>query len=451
MTRILIPSGALGLGYDHAALKRGVEAKPDLIAIDGGSTDSGPFYLGKGVSKYARASTKAEWSGLIEARERADVPLVLGTAGTCGTGSMVDWMVDITLEILEETGLRARIAVLKSDQSTDSVCAALADNRISPLHPAPEVSPARIDACTNIVALAGAEQIGAALSTGADIVIAGRATDTAIISALPLMRGDHPGAAWHGAKVGECGALCAATRPQSGVLQLDVDDDGFTVAPLADGAWATPQSVLAHMLYENTDPFVLFEPGGKLDVTDARYEALGDGSVRVVGSKWIPSPAYTVKLEGARLSGHRCLLLALLRDERYVANSDRWCVEIAQRCVERVTEQIGIALERFSIELRQIGRNATLGALESRGADPLEVGVLGIVTAPSPELAQEIGKMLNPFLLHHALTQQEEQPTFAFPFSPAEIPAEPAYEFALNHIMELADPMEAFRLETIRF
>lgn len=145
------------------------------------------------------------------------------------------------------------------------------------------------------------------------------------------------------------------------------------------------------------------------------------------------------------------MLLALLRDERYVANSDRWCVEIAQRCVERVTEQIGIALERFSIELRQIGRNATLGALESRGADPLEVGVLGIVTAPSPELAQEIGKMLNPFLLHHALTQQEEQPTFAFPFSPAEIPAEPAYEFALNHIMELADPMEAFRLETIRF
>ena len=28
---------------------------------------------------------------------------------------------------------------------------------------------------------------------------------------------------------------------------------------------------------------------------------------------------------------------------------------------------------------------------------------------------------LNPYLLHHPLTQEEEQPTFAFPFSPAEI------------------------------
>ena len=76
MTRILVPSGALGLGYDAAALKRGIEARPDLIAIDGGSTDSGPYYLGKGVSKYARASTKAEWSGLIEARAQ-------GRCSTC--------------------------------------------------------------------------------------------------------------------------------------------------------------------------------------------------------------------------------------------------------------------------------------------------------------------------------------------------------------------------------
>ena len=68
MTRILIPSGALGLGYDKMALERAVAAKPDLIAIDGGSTDSGPSYLGRGVSKYARESTKAEWQGLIEAR-----------------------------------------------------------------------------------------------------------------------------------------------------------------------------------------------------------------------------------------------------------------------------------------------------------------------------------------------------------------------------------------------
>ena len=77
-----------------------------------------------------------------------------------------------------------------------------------PLSPAPEITAEGIAAMSNIVALAGAEQVQAALATGAEIVICGRTTDTAIISALPLLRGDDPGGAWHGAKIAECGALC---------------------------------------------------------------------------------------------------------------------------------------------------------------------------------------------------------------------------------------------------
>ena len=67
MVRVLIPTGALGLGWDGAALARGIANGPDIIAIDGGSTDSGPSYLGRGVSKYSRSSTKREWAELIEA------------------------------------------------------------------------------------------------------------------------------------------------------------------------------------------------------------------------------------------------------------------------------------------------------------------------------------------------------------------------------------------------
>ena len=113
MVRVLIPTGALGLGYDADALERGIANKPDLIAIDGGSTDSGPSYLGRGVSKYSRASTKIEWAGLIDAARRAGCPLVIGTAGTCGADSAVDWLVGITQEILAETGHSAKIAILR--------------------------------------------------------------------------------------------------------------------------------------------------------------------------------------------------------------------------------------------------------------------------------------------------------------------------------------------------
>lgn len=444
--KILIPSGALGLGYDQVALERGIAAGPDLIAIDGGSTDSGPSYLGRGVSKYARASTKIEWEGLVLARAKAGCPLVIGTAGTCGTDSMVDWLYDITKEILAEHRLTAKIATLKSEQPAARVEAALANGRIAALSAAPEISAEILGACTNIVALAGAEQIIAALETGADIIIAGRTTDTAIIAALPIMRGLNAGPAWHGAKIGECGALCA-TNPQSGVITVDFDNDGFTITPLADGAHATPHTVSAHMLYENSNPFILYEPGGHLDVTNAQYTALDESRVRVTGSTWHVSDTYTVKLEGAQIAGYQTIIMVLVRDPRYLESISAWCDDILAKHNAKTCARLGLAADAFTVELRIIGQNATLGRLESKAGAMVEAGILAVVTANDQQTANDIAKLLNPYLLHHPLTQAEEQPTFAFPFSPAEIDRGANYAFALNHVMTLDDPMDAFALE----
>ena len=38
-------------------------------------------------------------------------------------------------------------------------------------------------------------------------------------------------------------------------------------------------------------------------------------------------------------------------------------------------------------------------------------------------------------------------PSFAFPFSPAEIERGAAYEFVLNHVVDCADPTSLFRVE----
>lgn len=447
MTRVLVPTGALGLGYDRAALARGVANRPDIIAVDGGSTDSGPSYLGRGVSKYSRASVKSEWRDLMRARATAGVPLVIGTAGTCGADSAVDWLLDITREIAAEEGMRARVATLRSGQPAARVKAALAGGRLHALPAAPGISEAIIDACTNIVALAGVEQITAALATGADIVIAGRTTDTAIIAALPILRGDDPGAAWHGAKVGECGAL-ATTHPNSGVIQIDFDTTGFTVEPMLPEAAATPYTVSAHMLYENTDPYILYEPGGHLDVTGSEYRALDNRRVRVEGSKWVPG-RYTVKLEGARVVGHQAVGLAVIRDRRYVTSVQDWAADVTAQVAQRIRTQMGLADSEFTVELRLIGVDATLGGLENRRERPVEVGVLGILTCPTADEAAEAAKILNPYLLHHPLTEDEPMPTFAFPFSPAEMQRGELHEFCLNHVMELDDPMSAFRIDVL--
>jgi len=313
MTRVLIPSGALGLDYDKAALARGVAMKPDLIAIDGGSTDS------------------------------------------------VD--------------MNAKITTLKSSQDPDAIANAFENGKVSALPAAPEIGRATIENCANIVALAGAEQIAAALNTGADIVIAGRTTDTATIAALPLLRGDHAGAAWHGAKIGECGALCA-TNPQSGVLMVDFDQTGFLVTPLADGARSTPQTVFAHMLYENSDPFILHEPGGHLDVTSATYVALDETSVRVEGSTWNESTQYTVKLEGARVAGYQTLLMATLRDRRYVENAKTWIADISEKHAAKVADRMGLSTGDYVCDLRLVGIDSTLGDIERGNSVPNEIGVV---------------------------------------------------------------------------
>jgi hypothetical protein len=443
-TRVLIPSGVLCLGFDRAALARGIAAKPDLIAIDGGSTDSGPFSLGAGQSKYARSVTKSEWRELMLARAEAGVPLVIGTAGTCGADACVDWMFDITQELATELGQSLRIARLYSGQPVARITDALTAGRVKPLTPAPEISPEILAQMTNIVALAGAEQIQAALNTGADIIIAGRTTDTAIIAALPLMRGDHAGAAWHGAKIAECGALCS-TNPTSGVILVDFDTEGFTVEPLADGATCTPHSVSAHMLYENSDPFILYEPGGHLDVTGTRYTAVDSRRTRAIGSKWVPGP-YTVKLEGARAAGFQTTLIAVLRDAHYVANAQAWAEKLHAFLDALIAKRMALPADSYDLDFRVIGVNAALGAMENRTGAPVEVGVLLIITAQTQAIAAEIGKLSNPHLLHYPLTENEELPTFAFPYSPAQSDRGALYEFALNHVLELDDPMSAFRL-----
>ena len=443
-TRVLVPSGVLGLGFDRAALSRGVAMKPDIIAIDGGSTDSGPWSLGAGQSKYSRAATKAEWRHLMQARAAAGVPLVIGTSGTCGADATVDWMYAITAELAAELGQKLTVARLYSQQPARRVVQALEEGRVTPLTPAPGIDADGLRAMANIVALGGVEQVQAAIATGADIILCGRVTDTATIAALPIARGEAVGGAWHGAKIAECGALCS-TNPTSGVILVEFDETGFTVEAMAETALCTPHSVSAHMLYENSDPFQLYEPGGYLDVRGATYTALDARRVRVEGSKWVPGP-YTVKLEGARAAGYQTTILAVLRQQHYVTHAQEWADKLHAFLTAQITERMGLTPPDYTLEFRMIGVNGALGALENRQGQPAEVGVLGIVTAATQEIAAEIGKLINPWVLHYPLTEDEELPTFAFPYSPATTDRGPLYEFALNHVMALEDPMSAFRL-----
>ena len=443
--KVLVPSGVLGLGFDLEALNKGVKNNPDIISIDGGSTDSGPYSLGSGTSKYSRAAIKAEWKSLMIAREKANVPLVIGSCGTCGTNGMVDWMENITIELAEELNQNIKIAKLYCQQEKNFIKKKFQLSKIFPLNPAPMLNDQLIEEMTNIVALAGAEQIQECINTGAEIILAGRTTDTAIISALPLMKGANPGSSWHGAKVAECGALCT-TNPTSGVVMVEFDKTGFTVEPMSKNASCTPETVAAHMLYENADPYILHEPGGYMDVTYSNYYNIDTKKVRVEGAKWHSSKQYSVKLEGAKIAGYQTSLLVFLRDKNYVENVKKWTDKLSKFLKKEINERMAIDTSEYSMEFRHIGLNATLGELEKNIRSPVEVGVLCLITSKN-QISTEIAKLINPFLLHFPLSSNEELPTFAFPFSPVHSDRGCVYEFALNHILELDNPMDAFQIK----
>ncbi|WP_428390920.1 acyclic terpene utilization AtuA family protein [Lichenicoccus sp.] len=442
-TRILVPLGVLGSGAKAEELEAGLALRPHAIALDAGSTDSGPASLATGLSKYSRHAIKRDMSLLMAARERAGIPLLIGSCGTSGCDQAVDWTLEIALEVARDQGIAPRIAVLYSEQDKLVLKAKLRQGAIRPLPPSAALDEARIDACDHIVALLGAEPYIAALDAGADIVLGGRTTDTAVLAAVPLRNGRHVGASWHAAKIAECGGLCTVNPGSTGVL-MSVDQEGFTLAPLAPNNRCTPETVSAHMLYENGDPFRLTEPGGVLDVTDTLYAPLDERTVRVTGSRFEAAP-YTMKLEGAGGGSYQTVMLVGIEDPAVLADIDGFLARMSDALHQRVQRMLGEIAGSYEISLRPYGWNAVSGLPPPAGAaPPREIGLLFVATAATQALATEVTKVCNPYFFHFPVREGKELPSYAFPFSPAEIERGQVFAFHLNHVVQTT-PSELVR------
>jgi hypothetical protein len=285
---VLVPVGSLGAGVRAEEVRRGLELGAHVIASDAGSTDSGAAYLALGVSKNTREAVKRDLQILMAAGAQAGVPLLIGSCGQAGGDQGVDWTAQIAAEIAREQGLSPRIALLYSEQSAADLRARNRAGRVRPLPPMGPLTDETLDACDHIVAAMGPEPYVAALKSGADIILGGRTTDTAVLAAFPLWRGAPAGLAWHSAKVAECGAQCTANPARGAGVFLRIGTESFEVEPLGEAIGCTPHSVSAHMLYENSDPFRLIEPGGVLDVTGPatrRWASGWCGSAARAGSR----------------------------------------------------------------------------------------------------------------------------------------------------------------------
>jgi hypothetical protein len=108
---------------------------------------------------------------------------------------------------------------------------------------------------------------------------------------------------------------------------------------------------------------------------------------------------------------------------------------------------LGLAPDSWDADLRLYGYNAILGDLEPSPAAPREAGVMLVVSAPDQATSTAISKIANPLLLHIPAPGMTYLPSFAFATSPAHMDRGAAYEFVLNHAVDVDSPTELFRLE----
>ena len=445
-------SGGLGARAISAdILDEAMAQNPDFIAADAGTTDAGPFALGRGESAYTRASVMRDLRLMLVAAHKANIPVLVGSAGTAGGDVHVDELLDIAREICTAEGISMKTAVIKSQQAPDYLLDLYRRGLIEALDPAPLIDESTFAKSARIVGMMGVEPLQDALAQGAQFILAGRCSDPALYAALPIARGFPAGLSWHIGKAVECGTM-VCEKGGTGVVIGRICQDHGIVTPVGPGLRCTPQSVAAHSLYESADPYLHKECGGTLDLTQSVFEAMDDGvSVRVTGSNFIAAPSYTVKLEGAELAGYQSIIVGGIRDPFIVADFDGWLARVRARIERAVADVLPdqFTPDNYKLNFHVYGINGVMKSLESdAGFTPRELGIVFEATAPTQDLATQLAKMSRQPLLHTPIGKWNGSITsFACLHNPAYIDRGPVYRFNLNHVATPDSYKDMFRTE----
>ena len=447
--RILSPTGVCGSGFLETSFEAALERQPHFIGCDAGSTDPGPEFLGSGRTAFPPDAIARDLRLMLRGARRLGIPLLIGSAGTGGNDIQLNLVHELVLRIASEEGLSFKLALIHAEQDKAYLKKRLREGRITPLEPAPHFDAATIERSEHIVGMMGAEPFQRALESGAEVIVAGRASDTAIFAALPVLRGFPEGIAWHAAKILECGAAAVVNRRTPDCMFAWVRGDHFVVEAPDPSLRCTPQSIASHSLYENADPFRLVECSGTLDLTQSRYEALSERAVKVSGSSFVPATRYTVKLEGAEKAGYQSILIGSIRDPFIIRQIDDWTARLRERIHNRVRMVYGdrLAQEDYLLHIRIYGKDGTMGPLEPvKEIRAHELCLVFEATAPTQEIASSIAGIIRHQALHLPIPEWSGLITaVACPYNP--IDRGPVYRFNVNHVVEPDDPCEMFPME----
>ncbi|OGF50960.1 MAG: 3-methylaspartate ammonia-lyase [Candidatus Firestonebacteria bacterium RIFOXYA2_FULL_40_8] len=444
--KILSPTAILGYGFPEESLNNGFKNNPDVIGLDAGSSDPGPYYLGEGKPFVPRNAVKRDLELIIPRAFKRKIPVIIGTAGGSGAKAHVEWCLEIIKEIAKKHKIHPKIAIIYADMDKTFLKKKLKQGAIKPLACAPKITSQVIDNSNNIVAQMGVDPIIKALDHGIDIVLGGRCYDPAVFAALPIKNGFDPGLAVHLGKIVECAAIAATPGSGKDCVLGIIKENSFVLKVLSNKRRFTVDSVAAHTLYEKSDPYTLPGPGGYLDLLNTKFTQITPSSVEVSGSKFVYAKKYTLKIEGTALIGYRTISVCGVRDDIMKKQIDSILAVIKKETMKQFPGKGNY------LGFHIYGKDGVMADLEpQKKITSHELGIVIEAIAATQNDANTLCGFARSSMLHYGYPHRiSTAGNLAFPFSPSDASVGKVHKFSIYHIVEVDDPVKIFETKYIK-
>jgi hypothetical protein len=440
--RIICPNGHLGFAPLRVdSFRLGVAEHPDCIAADSGSDDVGPVPLGSDTSTSPLAWQTHDLEQMLLASRELGVPMIIGSSGDTGSNSRVDLFVRIIRELAEKHRLkRFNLGYFYSEVDKEDLRRRMrAGDEVRGLDAHGTLTEDELNATERIVAMAGVHPFIELLKRGANVVIGGRSSDSCVFAGPAMFHGFPAAQAYYLGKVLECASFCAEPYGGKETVLGEVTAEDVRVTAMHPAQRCTVASVAGHAMYERSNPYFEYVAGGTLDMSECRYEQMGEKTTRITGAQFRPADEFRVKLEGAAKIGERYVGLVGIRDPYTIAHVD----EVIGWARDKVRERFGDA--GYELHYTVYGRNGVMGDLEplkDRPAHELCILVQGV--APTAEMAEELC-MTGSRQMFYARLPDVKGSAGSVAFALDEVlRASPAYRWSLNHTLRCNHPLELF-------
>jgi len=377
---------------------------------------------------------------LLAARELG-VPMVIGSAGDTGTNSRVDLFVSIIKGLAEKHKLsKFKVGYFYSEVDKEYLRKKMNNGSpVAGLDERSDLTEDQLDSTERIVAMAGVHPFLELLDQGADVIIGGRSSDSAIFAAAAMSRGHSEPDAYYLGKVLECASFCAEPYGGKETVMGEVKPGEVLVTAMSPAQQCTVASVAGHAMYERANPYHEFVAGGMLDMTNCNYEQTSEKTTRITGQEFVPAKEFRVKLEGAGKSGERYIGIAGIRDPYTIENVDK----VIDWAKIQVREKFGD--DGYELHYNIYGKNGVMGDLEPiKEPTSHELCIVVQAVAPTAEMAEEIC-MTGTRQMFYARLENVKGTAGSVSFGLDEVVrASPAFVWTLNHTVATDGGLELF-------